>query len=72
VYAAVLSWERRAPNELSKRARRGEIAEFTGVSAPYEEPDSAELIVDTATHSIEDSVRAVVDYVERNFTLTES
>ena len=62
----------RDPKGLYKRARRGEIAEFTGVSAPYEEPDAAELVVDTATHSIEESVRAVIDYVEQNFTLIES
>jgi len=72
VRADVATCEQRDPKGLYKRARRGEIAEFTGVSAPYEEPDAAELVVDTATHSIEDSVRAVVGYVERNFTLAES
>jgi bifunctional enzyme CysN/CysC len=72
VKADVATCERRDPKGLYKRARRGEIAEFTGVSAPYEEPEAAELVVDTATHSIEDSVRAVIDYVESNFTLTES
>ncbi len=72
VKADVATCERRDPKGLYKRARSGEIAEFTGVSAPYEEPEAAELVVDTATHPIEDSVRAVVDYVERNFTLTES
>ncbi len=72
VKADVATCEQRDPKGLYKRARRGEIAEFTGISAPYEEPDAAELVVDTATHSIEDSVRAVVDYVERNFTLSES
>jgi bifunctional enzyme CysN/CysC len=72
VKADVATCEQRDPKGLYKRARRGEIAEFTGVSAPYEEPDGAELVVDTATHSIEESVRAVVDYVERNFTLVES
>jgi len=72
VKADVATCERRDPKGLYKRARRGEIAEFTGVSAPYEEPEAAELVVDTATHSVEDSVRAVIDYVESNFTLTES
>jgi bifunctional enzyme CysN/CysC len=72
VKADVATCEQRDPKGLYKRARRGEIAEFTGISAPYEEPDAAELVVDTATHNIEDSVRAVVDYVERNFTLSES
>ncbi|HEY2890745.1 MAG TPA: adenylyl-sulfate kinase, partial [Dongiaceae bacterium] len=72
VKADVATCESRDPKGLYKRARSGEIAEFTGVSAPYEEPETAELVVDTATHSIEDSVRAVVDYVERNFTLVKS
>jgi bifunctional enzyme CysN/CysC len=72
VKADVATCELRDPKGLYKRARRGEIAEFTGISAPYEEPDAAELVVDTATHSIEESVRSVVDYVERNFTLVES
>jgi bifunctional enzyme CysN/CysC len=72
VKADVATCERRDPKGLYKRARRGEIAEFTGISAPYEEPDAPELVVDTATHSIEESVCAVVDYIERNFTLAES
>ena len=63
--------EKRDPKGLYKRARSGEIAEFTGISAPYEAPEAAELVVDTTALSIEESVRAVVDYVERNFTFSE-
>src|SRR5204863_1071661 len=59
--------EGRDPKGLYRKARRGEIAEFTGVSAPYEEPDSPELVVDTMHESIDGSVRAIVDYVERIF-----
>ena len=58
---------RRDPKGLYKKARRGEIADFTGVSAPYEEPDNAELVVDTMHESIDESVRVIVDYVERRF-----
>jgi bifunctional enzyme CysN/CysC len=72
IKADVATCERRDPKGLYKKARRGEIAEFTGVSAPYEEPEVAELIIDTANQSIEDSVSAVVDYVEHNVLFTGS
>jgi bifunctional enzyme CysN/CysC len=71
VKADVTTCERRDPKGLYRKARRGEIAEFTGVSAPYEEPEMAELVVETASQSVEDSVQAVVDYVARYFALTE-
>lgn len=45
---------------LYKRARTGEIVEFTGISSPYEEPDSPELVVNTATLCLEDSVKKVI------------
>jgi bifunctional enzyme CysN/CysC len=72
VKADVATCEKRDPKGLYKRARRGEIAEFTGISAPYEEPEAAEFVVDTGAFSVEDSVRSVVDYVARNFALTDS
>jgi len=72
VKADVATCEKRDPKGLYKRARRGEIAEFTGISAPYEEPEAAEFVVDTGALSVEDSVRSVVDYVARNFALTDS
>ena len=72
VKADVSTCEGRDPKGLYKKARRGEIQEFTGISAPYEEPEVAELVVDTMTLAIEDSVRAVVDYVESNFAFSEA
>jgi bifunctional enzyme CysN/CysC len=71
VKADVATCEGRDPKGLYKRARRGEIQEFTGVSAPYEEPEAAELVVDTSSLSIEDSIRSVIEYIERNFVLAE-
>jgi bifunctional enzyme CysN/CysC len=68
VKADVTTCEGRDPKGLYKKARRGEIPEFTGISAPYEEPESAELIIDTSALPVEESVRAVLAYVERNFT----
>jgi len=62
--------EQRDPKGLYRRARRGEIADFTGITAPYEEPDAAELVVDTTRLSVEEGVDAILDYVERTFALT--
>jgi len=47
VRAALATCEARDPRGLCARARRDEIREFAGVSAPYEEPEAADLIVDT-------------------------
>src|SRR5262249_7488933 len=71
VKADVRTCESRDPKGLYKRARKGEIREFTGVSAPYEEPEAAELTVETSLLTIEESVSAVIAYVERNFAHAE-
>lgn len=58
--------EQRDPKGLYKKARAGQIPEFTGISAPYEEPLNAELTVDTTRESLEDSAQKVLDaLVER-------
>ncbi len=61
--------EQRDPKGLYRKARAGEIAEFTGVSAPYEAPADPELTVDSAQDSIDECVQTIVGYVERTFTL---
>lgn len=61
--------ESRDPKGLYQKARRGEIAEFTGVSAPYEAPDSPELVIDTARNDIDHCAGQLFDYVKRNFSL---
>ncbi|MCK5274595.1 MAG: adenylyl-sulfate kinase, partial [Alphaproteobacteria bacterium] len=72
VEADLATCETRDPKGLYKRARRGEIPDFTGISAPYEEPENPELVVDTATLDVSQSVAIVLDYVSRNLTLSES
>ncbi len=69
VQADVATCESRDPKGLYEKARRGEIKEFTGISAPYEAPDAPELVVDTARHSIEECVSQLIAYVEANFSL---
>ncbi len=53
--------ERRDRKGLYARARRGEIPEFTGISSPYEEPDDADVRVDTTGRTVDDALADVVD-----------
>jgi bifunctional enzyme CysN/CysC len=69
VAADVATCERRDPKGLYKRARSGEIPEFTGVSAPYEEPEAPELVVDTRKLSVEQSLEVLLDYIDGHFSL---
>ena len=56
--------ETRDVKGLYKRARAGEIKDFTGISSPYEEPLAPELVVDTANQTIEASVAHVLALLE--------
>lgn len=58
--------ERRDPKGLYKKARAGEIPEFTGISAPYEAPEKAELTVNTTRQSEAESTQAILSYLEAN------
>jgi adenylyl-sulfate kinase len=71
VSADLATCERRDPKGLYRRARAGEIGEFTGISAPYEPPEAPSLVVDTASEPIERSVERIVDHVARHFALKE-
>ncbi|CAA7611307.1 adenylyl-sulfate kinase [Magnetospirillum sp. UT-4] len=59
--------ERRDPKGLYRKARLGQIPEFTGVSAPYEPPSAPDLVIDTAGRSLEESVAELMAYVEARF-----
>ena len=58
--------ENRDPKGLYKKARSGEIPEFTGISAPYEAPDHPEIILDTEHESINQSVDRVIQYLKQH------
>ncbi|UOE95981.1 adenylyl-sulfate kinase [Alkalihalobacillus sp. LMS39] len=64
VKCALETCEQRDPKGLYKKARSGEIPEFTGISSPYEEPQSPELIVETDKVSIEEAAEQVLLYLE--------
>ncbi len=48
---------------LYKKARAGEIPEFTGISAPYEEPAKPELVIDTNRQSVDESVNQLIAFL---------
>ena len=53
--------ERRDPKELYKKARAGKIREFTGIDAPYEAPEDADITVRTAEQTIDESVATILE-----------
>ena len=57
--------EARDPRGLYKKARSGEIADFTGISSPYEAPTSAELEIRTGETSMEDSLGLLLDFADQ-------
>jgi adenylylsulfate kinase len=61
--ASVEECEKRDPKGLYKKARAGEIKEFTGISAPYEAPDKAEIHIDAGKTSVEESVKIITEYL---------
>ena len=63
VHAPVEVCEQRDPKGLYKKARAGEIKEFTGISAPYEAPENPEVTVHTDQESLAESVARIVEYL---------
>ena len=64
VDASVETCEGRDVKGLYKKARAGEIPEFTGISAPYEAPEKPELVLDTNTQTVEESVEQLMGHLE--------
>ncbi|MGR3174714.1 MAG: adenylyl-sulfate kinase [Candidatus Scalindua sp.] len=56
--------EERDTKGLYKKARAGEVKDFTGISAPYEEPLNPELTIDSSKLTVEESTRAILNYLE--------
>ncbi|CAM4113016.1 adenylylsulfate kinase [Bacillus manliponensis] len=56
--------EKRDPKGLYKKARSGEIKQFTGVDSPYEEPLNPEVVVETNRYSVEKCAEQVISYLQ--------
>ncbi|NCT41536.1 MAG: adenylyl-sulfate kinase [Alphaproteobacteria bacterium] len=72
VSADLATCEDRDPKGLYKKARAGEIAEFTGIDSPYEAPSNPEMVVDTQNNDIDTCVEQVIKYVEERVALKSS
>ena len=55
--------ESRDPKGLYKKARAGEIAHFTGIDSPYEEPENPEITVETFKYKVEENVDQIISYL---------
>ncbi|MFM8474251.1 MAG: adenylyl-sulfate kinase [Planctomycetaceae bacterium] len=70
VQASIETCEARDPKGLYKKARAGEIKEFTGISAPYEAPESPEIVLDSDNQGIEQLAREVISWLEARGIVT--
>lgn len=64
--------EARDPKGLYKKARAGEIAEFTGISSPYETPESPDIKIDTNGQSVTQSITQLEAYADRVFQIDKN
>ena len=55
--------EQRDPKGLYKKARAGEIPNFTGISAPFEQPGKPEIAIRTDIMTVSESVNMIIDYI---------
>ncbi|MDA1097555.1 MAG: adenylyl-sulfate kinase [Proteobacteria bacterium] len=69
IKADLATCEQRDPKGLYKKARAGDIPEFTGISAPYEVPEAPDLVVDTASLTVDKAVERVVGYIQTRFAI---
>ena len=67
IRASLETCERRDPRGLYRRARAGEIPDFTGISSPYEPPGSPDLVIPTDELPVEACVAVLMRYVEERF-----
>ena len=61
--------EARDVKGLYKRARAGEIKNYTGIDSPYEVPENPDLIIDTDNETLDNSVSKILSFLEKNFLI---
>ena len=64
--ASLETCEARDVKGLYKRARAGEIKNYTGIDSPYEKPENPELVIDTDQQSLEESMSNILDFLKSN------
>ena len=63
INASIETCEERDVKGLYKKARKGEIKDFTGISSPFEAPENPDIEINTSELSIDESVQKVLDYI---------
>ena len=71
INASLETCEKRDPKQLYRRARAGEIQDFTGISAPYEVPEDPDLVVDTENETLGESVGRILDFIRPRLRMEE-
>lgn len=69
VNTSVEECERRDVKGLYKKARAGEIKNMTGISAPYEAPENPDIEINTEKENLEDSVKRILDFIDKRLKL---
>ena len=64
--ASLETCETRDVKGLYKKARAGEITNYTGIDSPYDVPENSELTIDTDNQSLEESVSTILSFLESN------
>ena len=68
--ASLEACEARDVKGLYKRARAGEIKNYTGIDSPYEEPENPELTINTNDETLDNSVSKILSFLEQNFLIS--
>lgn len=71
VDCSIAECELRDVKGLYKKARAGEISNFTGISSPYEIPENPDLLLDTSKNTIDESVQKLIDKLALRFALND-
>lgn len=71
IAADLATCEARDPKGLYRKARAGELHDFTGIDAPYEQPETPELMLDTGSESTDACLEKLLDYLQRAFPLKQ-
>ncbi|MEG3617308.1 adenylyl-sulfate kinase [Magnetovibrio sp. PR-2] len=69
VAASLKVCEQRDPKGLYKKARAGEIKDFTGIDAPYEEPEKPDIRIDTGIETVETCTAQLADLIQKRFKI---
>jgi adenylylsulfate kinase len=66
VQVSLAEAEKRDPKGLYKKARAGQLKNFTGIDDPYEAPENPEILIETEKHKPENAAQLILDYLEKN------